>query len=116
MTQAGRNTALSLVFDALADQTRRSIIQQLQRGPTTLTALAKPYDMSLNAVSKHLKKLERAGFIQKEIRGRERHCRLRPSALNEAMSWMRHHDRFWTTRIDALEQHLIGKRTRKRKP
>lgn len=113
MTQAEQR--LDLVFDALADRTRRSILDRLRAGAITVTALARPYDMSLNAVSKHLKRLERAGLVEKDVRGRERYCRIRASPLTEALDWMGHYREFWTTRMDALETHLIEKRKRERK-
>jgi DNA-binding transcriptional ArsR family regulator len=107
---ATRPDTLDLVFDAVADRTRRSILDRLQRGPQTVTALAEPYNMSLNGVSKHLKKLQRAGLIRREIRGREHYCRLDARRLRTAMDWMEHYREFWTERLDALEQHLIEKR------
>ena len=109
-TAANRPETLDLVFDAVADRTRRSILDRLQQGPQTVTALAEPYKMSLNGVSKHLKKLQRAGLIRREIRGREHYCSLDARRLRTAMDWIAHYREFWTERLDALEQHLIEKR------
>lgn len=100
------------IFAAVADRTRRSILERLRGGALTVTELAAPYDMSLNAVSKHLKTLERAGLIRREIRGREHSCRLEAARLQDAMDWMSYYSRFWTDRLDALERHLINKRKR----
>src|ERR1700733_11196414 len=100
------------VFEAVADATRRSILDRLREGPLTVTGLAEPYDMSLNAVSKHLKKLESAGLIRRDVRGREHFCSLDAARLEAAMDWMEHYRAFWTERLDALEKHLIEKRKR----
>jgi DNA-binding transcriptional ArsR family regulator len=107
-----RLRALDLVFDAVADSTRRSILDRLRSGPLTVTRLAEPYAMSLNAVSKHVKKLESAGLIRREIRGREHFCQLDAARFETAMDWMGRYSRFWSDRLDALEKHLIQKRKR----
>jgi len=112
---ASRDHALDLVFDAVADGTRRSILDRLRKGPMTVSTVAEPYRMSLNGVSKHLKKLERAGLIRREIRGREHCCELDAHRLEAAMAWIEHYRSFWTERLDSLEQHLIEKRKRGRK-
>ncbi len=103
---------LDVVFGAVADSTRRSILDRLRDGTLTVTELAEPYVMSLNAVSKHIKMLERAGLIRREIRGREHFCRLEAGRFEEAMNWMSYYTRFWSDRMDALERHLIDKRKR----
>lgn len=105
-----QSETLDRVFDAIADATRRSILDRLQKGPLTVTALAEPYDMSLNGVSKHLKKLQQAGLIKREIRGREHYCQLDAQRLQSAMEWMAHYRQFWTERLNALESHLVEKR------
>ncbi len=107
-----RPEVLDLVFGAVADATRRSILDRLRAGAMTVTELAEPYAMSLNAVSKHLKMLERAGLIQREIRGRVHSCRLDGARLEEAMNWMSYYSGFWSERMDALEKHLVEKRKR----
>lgn len=101
---------LDAVFAAISDETRRSILARLQPGPLTVTALAAPYSMSLNAVSKHIKKLEKAGLIRRDIRGRERYCALEPVALRPALEWMEHYQSFWSKRLDKLAEHLTVKR------
>jgi DNA-binding transcriptional ArsR family regulator len=97
---------LSSVFGALADPTRRAILSRLALGETSVTELAKPFEMSMPAVSKHLKVLERAGLI---LRGREaqwRPCRLEAGPLQDAAIWIEDYRRFWSAHIDALERHL----------
>lgn len=110
-----RAATLNAVFAALADATRRSILNRLRQGPLTVTELARPYGMSLNAVSKHIKNLEGAGLVRRDIRGREHSCRLHAARMEEAMDWMSHYTEFWTGRLDALEKHLVEKR-RQAKP
>ena len=97
---------LSHTFAALADPTRRAILARLALGETSVTELAKPFEMSMPAVSKHLKVLERAGLI---VRGREaqwRPCRLEARPLKEASSWIEEYRRFWAPHLDALERYL----------
>jgi DNA-binding transcriptional ArsR family regulator len=97
---------LSNTFAALADPTRRAILARLALGETSVTELARPFEMSMPAVSKHLKVLEHAGLI---VRGREaqwRPCRLEAGPLKDAATWIEEYRRFWTPYIDALERHL----------
>jgi DNA-binding transcriptional ArsR family regulator len=107
-----RAETLDRVFAAVADVTRRSILDRLRSGPRTVTELAEPYAMSLNAVSKHIKKLESAGLVRRKIRGREHSCRLKTEAFEEAISWMSYYSGFWRDRLDALEKHLTNKRAK----
>ena len=102
--------SLDLVFGAVADATRRSMLDRLRDGSMTVTELARPYAISLNAVSKHVKTLERAGLIRRSINGREHSCRLDAAKFDEAMNWMSYYSEFWNGRMDALEKHLTGKR------
>lgn len=97
---------LSSTFAALADPTRRAILARLISGETSVTELAEPFDMSLPAVTKHLKVLENAGLI---VRGREaqwRPCRLEAGPLKEAADWLDHYRRFWEQRLDRLDAYL----------
>ena len=113
MTRAGNSTKnLDLVFGAVADATRRSMLDRLRDGSLTVTELARPYAMSLNAVSKHIKTLEKAGLIRRNITGREHSCRLEAAKFDEAMNWMSEHSQFWSGRVEALEKHLVEKRKR----
>ena len=93
---------LNRVFRALADPTRRAILDRLAEGETTVGRLSRPFPLSLAAISKHLGVLERAGLVTRESRGRERVCRIDPAALNDARAWLEFHERFWTDRLEAL--------------
>jgi len=104
---------LDRVFRAVADPTRRAILQKLRAGPAKVTEIASPFGVSLNAVSKHLFVLERAGLIERNIRGREHYCHLLAGPLEQAAAWLNHYREFWELRLDALEEHLGAKRTRK---
>lgn len=97
---------LDLIFQALADPTRRSILRHVARRGLTVTEIARPYRMSLAAVSKHLKVLERARLIQREKRGSFSHVRLNPEALMNAERWMTYYQQFWETRLDSLKMIL----------
>jgi len=100
------NDQLSSTFAALADPTRRAILAQLSLGETSVTELAKPFEMSMPAVSKHLKVLERAGLISRGREAQWRPCRLDAGPLKEAAAWIEEYRRFWSAHIDALERHL----------
>jgi DNA-binding transcriptional ArsR family regulator len=115
MIRTDAHPNLDSVFGAVADATRRSMLDRLRDGPLTVTELARPYAMSLNAVSKHIKTLERAGLIRRSISGREHSCSLDASALEEAMTWMSYYSEFWRSRLNALEKHLVHTRNRGRK-
>jgi DNA-binding transcriptional ArsR family regulator len=97
---------LSATFSALADPTRRAILARLTSGKTSVNELAEPHDMSLPAISKHLKVLERCGLI---VRGREaqwRPCRLKAEPLKVAVDWLEHYRRHWEESLDRLDDHL----------
>lgn len=104
---------LDRVFGALADPTRRGMVARLARGDLTAGQLARPLRISLPAVSKHLKVLERAGLIRRRVEGRVHHCSLSLDALGTASSWIDYHRRFWTERLDALEAVLEPTSSRK---
>jgi DNA-binding transcriptional ArsR family regulator len=97
---------LNLVFRALADPTRRGILKDLARRERSVTEVAKPFRMSLVAVSKHLKVLEKARLIHRRKDGRFQYLRLNPEALQSADQWLRRYERFWSPRLDALA-HLL---------
>ena len=97
---------LSSTFAALADPTRRAILARLALGETNVSDLAEPFQMSMPAVSKHLKVLERAGLIARGREAQWRPCRLNASPLKEAAGWIEEYRRFWTPYIDALERQL----------
>lgn len=94
---------LDSIFHALGDATRRRILQELAQGERTVSQLAEPFAMSLAAASKHIRVLEAAGLIRRDIRGRTHHCRLDPAPLLTAQEWLSHYERFWTRRLDSLE-------------
>src|SRR5215210_4888767 len=98
--------ALSSTFAALADPTRRAILDRLVSGERSVTELAAPFDMSLPAVSKHLKVLERAGLITRSRRAQWRPCRLEPAALQEASDWLEEYRRRWEERLGRLDDYL----------
>jgi DNA-binding transcriptional ArsR family regulator len=97
---------LSTTFAALADPTRRAILARLASGETSVTELAEPFRMSLPAVSKHLKVLERAGLIARGRDAQWRPCRLEPGPLRKAADWLEHYRRFWEESFDRLEDYL----------
>lgn len=94
---------LDSVFHALGDGTRRQMLRSLAEGERTVGQLAEPFRMSLAAASKHVKALEGAGLIQREVRGRMHICRLDPAPLAAADQWLRQYERFWSVRLDRLE-------------
>lgn len=107
--------ALDGVFQALADPTRRSILNRLTEGPATVTELAAPIEMSLNGVSKHLIVLERAGLLRRRVEGRVHRCFLNAEPLSAAAAWVDHYRRFWEARLDSLEAWLIASRGKRPK-
>jgi DNA-binding transcriptional ArsR family regulator len=104
-----RPARLDQVFSALGDPTRRAILQALALRPATITEIAKPFPVSLNAISKHVMVLEQAGLVRREIRGREHHCRMDPRPLRQANGWLEHYRQFWDVRLDALELYVARK-------
>jgi DNA-binding transcriptional ArsR family regulator len=107
---------LDAVFHALGDRTRRLMLRELANGERTVSQLAEPYDMSLAAASKHIKALELAGLIRREVRGRVHICRLDPGPLVSAHRWIAFYERFWMSRLDALEHLLKAERAQETPP
>lgn len=105
---------LNLVFGALADGTRRSILAQLASGEANVSDLAAPHDMSQPAVSKHLRVLEKAGLISREKRGRRNIVRVNPAPAEAAIDWVAHYTRFWKAQFDAVEDYLQQTREREK--
>ncbi len=101
--------ALDLVFSAVADPTRRAILQTLAAKPATIGEIARPFPVSLNAISKHVMVLERAGLVQREVHGREHLCSLNPRPLEDATSWLEHYRQFWEVRMESLERYVARK-------
>ena len=105
------DSTLDLVFAALADRTRRAILERLTQGSATVTELARPFDMSLPAISKHLHTLEKAGLITRAKEGRIHHLRLAPDRLHEVSAWLDHYRRFWEQNLDSLADYLDNENT-----
>jgi DNA-binding transcriptional ArsR family regulator len=97
---------LSIIFAALADPTRRAILARLAAGEASVSQLAKPFEMSLPAVSKHLKVLERAGLIARGREAQWRPCRLEAGPMKDAADWLEHYRRFWEASFDRLDVYL----------
>lgn len=97
---------LSATFSALADPTRRAILARLASGDLSVTDLAEPFDMSLPAVTKHLKVLERAGLIRRGREAQWRPCRLEAAPLKGVADWVEHYRRFWEQSLDRLDEYL----------
>jgi DNA-binding transcriptional ArsR family regulator len=99
---------LDQVFHALADPTRRGMVERLVRGPATVSELSRPLEMSLPAVLQHLQVLEASGLVRSEKAGRVRTCRIEPDALRAAESWVTGQRTAWETRLDRLGDYLAG--------
>lgn len=107
---------LDAVFAALADATRRDMLRQLAEGECSVSELAAPFDMSLNAASKHIKYLEAAQLVRREVVGRTHIVRLHAQPLHAGMEWIRFYERFWNERLDALEALLRAEDSAKAAP
>lgn len=102
---------MDAVFHALSDATRRHMLQQLAVGEQTVSQLAQPFDMSLAAASKHIKVLEGAGLLRRQVQGRTHMCYLEPGPLSSAYKWLGFYEQFWNSRLDVLEQLLLQEDT-----
>jgi DNA-binding transcriptional ArsR family regulator len=113
---------MNSVFHALGDATRRHMLRDLAGGERTVSQLAQPFAISLAAASKHIKVLESAGLLRREVRGRTHLCRLDPGPLASAHEWLSFYERFWSNRLDLLEELLRAedasksKKTKSKKP
>ncbi|PCJ61918.1 MAG: transcriptional regulator [Planctomycetota bacterium] len=106
--------ALNRTFAALSDPTRRAILSTLLKGPAKVTQLAKPFKVSLPAISKHIRYLEKAGLLNRTKNGREHWCQLNPGPMDEALGWLNNQKQFWENTLDSLEQFLeIQKKEKK---
>jgi DNA-binding transcriptional ArsR family regulator len=108
-----QTSQLDAVFHALGDATRRRMLRHLAGGERTVGQLAEPFAISLAAASKHIKALESAGLIRREVRGRTHLCRLDLGPLASAFQWLSFYERFWTSRLDVLERLLREEDARK---
>jgi DNA-binding transcriptional ArsR family regulator len=104
--RAKKNERLDAVFHALADTTRRRIVDRLARGPTSVGELAAPFSISLAAISKHIDVLEGAGVVRREREGRFQRCRLAPDGLDEARTFIEHYRSFWEGTLDRLAEYV----------
>jgi DNA-binding transcriptional ArsR family regulator len=107
---------LSQTFAALADPTRRAILARLLSGEASVTQLAEPFEMSMPAVSKHLKVLERAGLIERGREAQWRPCRLTAGPLKDVADWVEHYRRFWTESLDRLGEYLRDVQEKEKNP
>ncbi|MFT3700018.1 MAG: metalloregulator ArsR/SmtB family transcription factor [Kofleriaceae bacterium] len=101
-----QNQPLDSVLYAIGNSTRRAILDRLTKGPSRVTDLAAPFEMSLNAVSKHIKVLEEAGLVHRTLQGREHTLELDPTPLREVVRWASQYEQFWTEQLDRLENHF----------
>ena len=112
MVSAVEDPQLDALFAALSDHTRRDIVARLSAGEATVKELAEPYAMSMQAVSQHVRVLERCGLISQGRHRQTRPCRLEPAALEAALSWIEESRRTWSDRMDRLEAHLADAQER----
>ncbi len=98
------SSKLDTIFAALSDPTRRAILSRLARGDLSVGELARPFDVSLPAVSRHLRVLQQAGLLTQDRQGRVRRCRLQAAPMRAAAAWIQRYHRFWTGQLDALAQ------------
>jgi DNA-binding transcriptional ArsR family regulator len=106
---------LTDVLTAISHPTRRAIIGQLSNGPARFSDVAKPFDTALNAVTKHLKLLERAGLIERRKRGREGYISFRGEPLREVAGWVHEYERFWNERLDQFQQYFRDKKEKEKR-
>lgn len=107
---------LTDVLTALSHPTRRAILGQLRQGPARFLDIARPFDVALNAVTKHLKLLERAGLIVRRRQGREVFISFRAEPLREVAGWIHEYEAFWNERLDTFEEHFRNKKPKEKKP
>ncbi len=112
MTTALEEQRLDVLFTALSDRTRRDMVARLGTGEATVKELAEPYAMSMQAVSQHIRVLERSCLISRGRHRQTRPCRLEPAALEAALSWIEESRRTWSERMDRLETHLASQQGR----
>lgn len=105
---------LTNVLTAISHPSRRAIIEHLAQGPARFLDVAKPFDTALNAVTKHLKLLERAGLIERRKQGREVYISFRAEPLREVAGWVHEYERFWNERLDEFQQHFRDKKKERR--
>ena len=114
---ANLSSRLDLVFGALADPTRRAVLQRLGEGDASIGELAQPFDMALPSLMKHVRVLEAVGLVESQKSGRVRTCRLKPAAMTDAGRWLAEQSAVWEARLDRFENYVktIEKKSRKRR-
>jgi DNA-binding transcriptional ArsR family regulator len=115
LASSASSERLNATFAALSDPTRRAILARLAKGETSVTDLAQPFEMSLPAISKHLKVLERAGLIARGREAQWRPCRLEAAPLKDAAKWIEHYRRFWEESLDRLDEYLRELQSKEKK-
>jgi DNA-binding transcriptional ArsR family regulator len=105
-------SSLDIVLTAISDPTRRAILGQLAQGPARVSDIALPFSMTLTAVCKHVRILERAGLVLRTREGRENTLELSAAPLREVAGWLSHYERFWNARLDRLEEYFVAKRSK----
>ena len=103
------------VLGAIADPTRRAILARLSESDARITEVAAGFPISLNSVSKHVRKLESAGLVRRDVRGRDHVLSLNAAPLSDAAAWIAHYQRFWTERLAALDEFATGRKPKQRK-
>ncbi|MDQ6639347.1 MAG: metalloregulator ArsR/SmtB family transcription factor [Pseudomonadota bacterium] len=111
---AARSQEISRVFQALADPTRRAVVERLARGPASTTELARPFDMALPSFAQHLAMLERCGMVRSRKEGRVRRFQLAPKPLATAEGWMAEQHEIWNQRLDQMQDYVKGVKAAKR--
>jgi len=111
-----RKPGMDRVLGAIADPTRRAILARLAQTDARVTELASAFPISLNSVSKHVRKLEDAGLVRRDIRGRDHVLSLNAGPLSEAADWIAHYQRFWTDSLAALDKFVTRKKPTRRSP
>jgi DNA-binding transcriptional ArsR family regulator len=104
--RSSRDDRLDAVFHALGDRTRRALLGRLARGPAMITELARPFAMSLPAVSRHIRVLESAGLVSRAVDGRVHHCALNPAPLGSVEDWLRGYRQFWRENLQSLARYV----------
>jgi len=107
---------LSLTFAALADPTRRAILSRLSRGETSVTEIARPFKISMPAITRHLHVLERSGLISRSRRAQWRPCRLKAKPMKEAVDWLEHYRNHWEVSLDRLDDYLQNLQAKQKSP
>jgi DNA-binding transcriptional ArsR family regulator len=110
-----RKPGMDRVLGAIADPTRRAILARLAQSNARVTELASAFPISLNSVSKHVRRLEDAGLVRREVRGRDHVLSLNAAPLSEAAAWIAHYQRFWTDSLAALDEFATGGKPKQRK-